>query len=108
MYGSDGYAVQEIIKVATVLYKAYNSPPGDEETGQQFSLPTKLSNLKAHKAIATEITEIGVKLFESLQKEGELKQHREKALNFLDNISRNFESNSENQYIEKCVKEIIA
>lgn len=73
MYGSDGYAVQEIIKVATVLYKAYNSPPGDEETGQQFSLPTKLSNLKAHKAIATEITEIGVKLFESLQKETELK-----------------------------------
>jgi len=58
-------------------------------------LPSKLSNLKAHKAVANEITEIGAKLFDSLSKENELKQHRDKALSFLDNISRNFESNSE-------------
>jgi clusterin-associated protein 1 len=93
--------------VATVLYKAYTSPPGEDDSGSGFQLPTKLSNLKSHKAIAQEITEIGAKLYDSLQKEGELKQHREKALSFLDNISRNFESNSEQQYIEKCVREII-
>jgi clusterin-associated protein 1 len=58
-------------------------------------LPAKLSNLKAHKAIAVEITEIGAKLFDSLGKENELKSHRDKALSFLDNISRNLESNSE-------------
>lgn len=37
-----------------------------------------------------------------------MKQHREKAIQFLENISRNLESNNEQQYIEKCVSEIIA
>ncbi len=32
LYGADGYAVQEILKVATVLYKAYTSPPGDDDS----------------------------------------------------------------------------
>ena len=95
LYGADGYAVQEILKVATVLYKAYTSAPAEEDGGQGFQLPSKLSNLKSHKAIANEITEIGAKLFDSLSKEDELKQYREKALTFLDNISRNLESNSE-------------
>jgi hypothetical protein len=36
-----------------------------------------------------------------LEKEGELKQYRDKALQFLDNISRSLESNSEQAYIEK-------
>jgi len=51
-------------------------------------LPSKLSNIKAHKALAHEITESGAKLFDSIGKENELKVHRDKALQFLDNISR--------------------
>lgn len=31
LYASDGQAVQEILKVATILYKAYNQPPSEEE-----------------------------------------------------------------------------
>ncbi len=42
-----------------------------------------------------EITEIGTKLFDSLSKESDLRMNREKAISFLDNISRNLESNSE-------------
>ncbi|EAR81839.1 clusterin-associated protein (macronuclear) [Tetrahymena thermophila SB210] len=107
LYQADGHAVQEIIKVATVLYKAYNSSPGDEEENAGFTLPSKLSNIKAHRAIANDITEIAQKLFDSLNKENDLQQHRDKALQFLDNISRNLESNSEQAYIEQCVREII-
>jgi hypothetical protein len=36
-----------------------------------------------------------------LAKEPELREHRERATQFLDNISRNLESNNEQQYIEK-------
>jgi hypothetical protein len=43
--------------------------------------------------LANEITEIGAKLYDSLGKEKELKVSREKAINFIDNIS--LESNSE-------------
>ena len=39
--------------------------------------------------------------------ERELKASREKALEFLDSISRNLDSNSEQQYIEKCIRNII-
>ena len=39
--------------------------------------------------------------------ERELKEHRDKALEFLDSISKNLDSNTEQQYIEKCIKNII-
>ena len=65
-----------------------------------FSLPSKLSNVKGIKTVAQEITETGAKLHDLFEKEGDLKAHREKALQFLDNIS-NIASNSEQAYIEK-------
>ena len=36
-----------------------------------------------------------------LGREKDLGDHRQKAMAFLDNITRNFESNSEQDYIEK-------
>jgi len=51
--------------------------------------------------LATKITESGAKLFDLLNKENDLREHREKAIAFLENISRNLESNNEQQYIEK-------
>ena len=57
-------------------------------------------NLRAHRALANEITEIGAKLYDSLGKEKELRVSREKAINFIDNIS--LESNSE-QVKEKFI-----
>lgn len=53
--------------------------------------------------MATKITESGAKLFDLLNKENDLREHREKAIAFLENISRNLESNNEQQYIEKLV-----
>lgn len=53
--------------------------------------------------MATKITESGAKLFDLLNKENDLRESREKAIAFLENISRNLESNNEQQYIEKFV-----
>mmetsp|Transcript_3464 Transcript_3464/g.3809 ORF Transcript_3464/g.3809 Transcript_3464/m.3809 type:complete len:408 (-) Transcript_3464:146-1369(-) len=106
LYQADGNAVQEILKVAGMLYKAYSSAGNEEEQRTDFALPTKLSNLKSFKSLAQEITDSGAKLHDLMEKEGDLKAHREKALQFLDNIS-NIASNSEQAYIEKNVREIV-
>jgi len=72
-----------------------------------FNTSSKLHNLKAARQLATEITESGAKLFDMLGQEKDLKSSRDKALEFLDSISRNLDSNSEQQYIEKCIRNII-
>jgi len=39
--------------------------------------------------------------------EKEMRDSRDKALEFLDSISRNLDQNTEQQYIEKCIRNII-
>jgi len=107
LYTADGYAVQELLKVASMLYNAYTVKGDEQEESRDFVLPTRLSNLKATKGVAQEIIDTGAKLHDLLEKEGELREHREKALNFLENISRNLQSDNEQVYIEKKVREII-
>lgn len=101
-----------MLKVAEMMYKAMQSSEqfDDDEGNTQmmdFNTTSKLHNLKAARQLATEITESGAKLFDLLSNERELKASRDKALEFLDSISRNLDSNSEQQYIEKCIRNII-
>ena len=46
-------------------------------------------------------------MFDFLGQERELKESREKALELLDSISRNLDTNTEQVYIEKCIGNII-
>lgn len=57
--------------------------------------------------MAHDITDLGTKLYDNMKAENELKQHREKTLQFLDSIS-NIDSNNEQGMIENKVKEIIS
>ena len=52
--------------------------------------------------MANEITESGGKLFDLIGKEAELRNAREKAMVFLDNIGQQKQG-----YVEKCIREII-
>lgn len=72
-----------------------------------ITMSSKLQNLKTARGLATNITETGAKLFDLLAKEKELREARDKALGFLDNISRNLDSNAEQDYIRKCIRDII-
>ena len=72
-----------------------------------FNTSSKLHNLKAARQLATEITESGAKLHDMLGAEREMRAARDKALEFLDSISRNLDQNTEQQYIEKCIRNII-
>ena len=89
-----------MLKVATMMYKAMKSTDiyEDDEGNTQmmdFNTSSKLHNLKAARQLATEITETGAKLFDMLGMERELRNAREKALEFLDSISRNLDTNTE-------------
>jgi len=112
LYEASGYAVKELLKIATMMYKAMQSSEGmieneEVESAMDFNMSSKLHNLKAARTLATEITESGAKLFDLLGQEKDLKQSRDKAIEFLDSISRNLDTNTEQQYIEKCIGNII-
>jgi len=118
LYEAQGYAVKEMLKIAQMMYKAMQSSSigEDEEAGgtmggagqlMDFNMSSKLHNLKAARTLATEITESGAKLFDFLGSEKDLREAREKALEFLDSISRNLDTNTEQAYIEKCIRNII-
>jgi len=98
-----------MLKIATMLNKAMKASAAaeDDEIGatMDLNMDSKLSNLKAARSLANEITETGAKLFDSLGKEGELRSARTKALEFLDSISGNLDSNTD--YIEKCIRDLM-
>lgn len=109
LYRANDEAVKELLKVASMLSKAMSSSAVDEEDSStvEFNLSSKLYNLKQARQLASEITENGAKLYEQLSKEKDLRQARGKAIDFLESISRNLDSNEENEYIDKCIKDII-
>lgn len=107
LYEANGYAVKEMLKVATMLNKAMSASYLEDDNEISFNISQKIHNLKAARTLASEITETGAKLHDSLGKENNLREAREKALDFLDSISRNLDSNTEQEYIEKCIRELI-
>lgn len=73
LYEASGYAVKELLKIATMMYKAMQSSAtiiDEEEVGantmMDFNMSSKLHNLKAARTLATEITESGAKLYDLL------------------------------------------
>ena len=89
-----------MLKIATMMYKAMKSSEAydEDDTSTQmmdFNTSSKLHNLKAARQMANEITESGSKLFDMLSGERDLRAARDKALEFLDSISRNLDQNTE-------------
>jgi len=78
----------------------------DLSSRHAFSLPAKYNRL-ATKTLATEITETGHQVYDLLGKETDLGEKRGVAINFIDELSKNFTSANENAYIQKCVNGLI-
>ena len=72
LYEATGYAVKELLKIASMMNKAMKSSVNiaeEEDMGgsmMDFNMSSKLHNLKAARQLATEITESGAKLFDLL------------------------------------------
>jgi len=106
LYQADGYAVKELLKLAEKLSEAQRSvtlgaaPDVGDET---FTLNSKLHDLKSTRSLCSQIVENGASLHDLLMGETDCRKDREKAINFLDGISRNLGSNSEIEAIERAV-----
>eukprot|EP00411_Alexandrium_monilatum_P119218 CAMPEP_0175679408 /NCGR_PEP_ID=MMETSP0097-20121207/24269_1 /TAXON_ID=311494 /ORGANISM="Alexandrium monilatum, Strain CCMP3105" /LENGTH=436 /DNA_ID=CAMNT_0016986231 /DNA_START=36 /DNA_END=1346 /DNA_ORIENTATION=+ len=110
LYGADGYAAKELLRLAQVLYDAQKSvgeTPPDGMGEESFTLNSKIANLKSTRNLCSQIVESGAGLFDLLQKESEIRADREKTLRFLDGMSRNLGSNSESEVVEKAVASLL-
>mmetsp|Transcript_52088 Transcript_52088/g.167641 ORF Transcript_52088/g.167641 Transcript_52088/m.167641 type:complete len:440 (-) Transcript_52088:93-1412(-) len=113
LYGADGYAVKEMLRLSTVLYDAQKSvgdaaPAPDGAGGDEgFALNAKLADLKSARVLCSQIVETGAGVFDLLQKEADTRVDRDKALHFLDGMSRNLGSNSESEVVERAVSQLL-
>jgi clusterin-associated protein 1 len=106
LYASDGRAVQEMLKFASLLYKAnkYSKGPINDDTTPP---PIKIQEVKGARTLASEITQSGAKLSDYLQHEVTDKVERAKALRFLDSAGSSSEGSREHMFIERSIKELI-
>ncbi len=102
VYSSDGYAVQELLKVAEILYRAKKSVGSKEEFeySTELDLTSRKQEINQIKSLSSEIVETGLNLLDLLDKEKTMKESRESAISFLENLSKNTDSRREQEEIE--------
>ena len=100
LYGAEGLAVKELLKIATMLYKATNQIYEQEDdlaSVDGFNLDSKSFDVKLTRQLTSEITKSGAALFDGLEKEMEMKGLRNQAIS----------SNMDLDEIEVAVQEAI-
>ncbi|CAF1140682.1 unnamed protein product [Didymodactylos carnosus] len=88
LYQADGYAVKEILKVITPLYKALRDSEekeleDDEDIGQnyRYAMNDDISTLKNARILCSTITQKGANLHELLGKELDAREARQEVIN---------------------------
>jgi len=105
LYQADGYAVKELLKLADKLCEAQRLQVVGEapDSDEMFTMNSKLQDLKSTRSLCSQIVESGANLHDLLSHEPDLRKDRDKAISFLDGISRNLGSDSEIQALERAV-----
>ncbi|CAH0719686.1 unnamed protein product, partial [Brenthis ino] len=84
IYGADGWAVRELLKVANLLRSALEARSNDDASIDSnplvYDVSNRISEIKEARSLATDITAQGAFLYDLLGKEPENKEHRDKAL----------------------------
>ena len=87
LYTADGYAVKELLKIASMLYTAmrtnqdYKKDSSDNDVApSSVEISKKVENLKVCRQLTSEITNHGAKLYDLLGKEQELRGFRSEAI----------------------------
>jgi clusterin-associated protein 1 len=113
LYASDGRAVQELLKLASLLHKATRSAhPGSRSkvTSTEDDTPPpqiKMQDVKDARKLASELTQSGAKLYDLLEAELSERPERNKALRFLDVAAAAPENSKDQQAVERKVRELI-
>jgi len=103
LYQADGYAVKEMLKIATLLYDAQNSSnteqnqSGSNQNAMNFDISDKINELKTTRQLASQLTINGAALFDLLGREVELREIRNTK------IARQFDTSE----IEVALKDVI-
>merc|ERR1719453_2400480 len=85
LYSSNGFAVRELLKVATMLYDAYRNASADAEEGDE-TLPAdigpghKFADVRLTRSLAADITKYGSRLHELLGQHADAKENAARAL----------------------------
>ncbi|CAH2106832.1 unnamed protein product [Euphydryas editha] len=84
IYGADGWAVRELLKVANLLRSALETPNQDDSFNDSnplmYDITGRVGEIKQARSLATDITAQGAFLYDLLAKEPENKEQRDKAL----------------------------
>jgi len=103
LYQADGYAVKEMLKIATLLYDAQNSSnieknqSSSNQSAANFDISDKINELKTTRQLASQLTINGATLFDLLGREVELREIRNSK------IARQFDTSE----IEVALKDVI-
>jgi len=106
LYASDGRAVQELLKVASLLHRATKSI-STKLLDDTPPAPIRIQDVKSARVLASDITQSGAKLFDMLANEKEERQERARALRFLDLSTSAADGPKEQAYIERSIRDII-
>ncbi|XP_041646504.1 clusterin-associated protein 1 homolog isoform X2 [Cheilinus undulatus] len=108
LYQADGYAVKEMLKITSVLYSAMKTkqmtlgdPIEEDNSKFKFDLGSRVSDLKAARQLASDITSKGASLYDLLGKEVELREMRTSA------IARPLEINETEKALRASIKEVL-
>jgi clusterin-associated protein 1 len=108
LYASDGRAVQEMLKLASLLYKAtVKGAAGVLDDENSSPPPIKAQEVKMARTLASEITQSGAKLSDCIAHETADRPERMKALRFLDSAGASSENSREHAFIERSIRELI-
>ncbi|KYN37233.1 Clusterin-associated protein 1 [Trachymyrmex septentrionalis] len=103
LYQADGYAVKEMLKIATLLYDAQNcsnieqNQSSNNQNAVNFDISDKINELKTTRQLASQLTINGAALFDLLGREVELREIRNTK------IARQFDTSE----IEVALKDVI-
>lgn len=81
LYQADGYAVKELLKIATLLYDAQSNSNSDIISDENFhianfDISNKINELKSTRQLASQLTVTGASLFDLLGREVDLREIR--------------------------------
>lgn len=112
LYASDGHAVKELLKIATILVHAVqvernhrsnhrNDPHSDQRS--RGSIDLNIDDVRELRSMATKITESGARLHSLLQREMEAKKSREEVSNFLETANSTFGRSEQFETIQETL-----
>ncbi|KAF6725144.1 Clusterin-associated-like protein 1 [Oryzias melastigma] len=107
LYQADGYAVKEMLKISSVLYSAMKTKEmalddrGEEDNKFRSDAGSRISDLKAARQLASEVTTKGAALYDLMGKEADLRERRTAA------IARPLDINETEKALRAAIKEVL-